>query len=68
MIRTVARIIVIIAIVLSAPGFLFVLGFGLRSIQEDFGWIPFFVFSGLCFIAALGFAALLDKRNPPPHL
>lgn len=54
-------------ILLSGPGALFVLGWGLKLIYREAGLAVLMVCSAVVVTAGLGLASLLDTRRPLPN-
>jgi hypothetical protein len=59
------RNLLILLIILSGPAALGVVGWGLMLIYHTAGLVVFVGCCAVIFIAALGFASLLDKRQQP---
>jgi hypothetical protein len=59
------RLIAMIVVVLSAPVFLLTLGFGIKYLHQLYGLAGASIGSLGTIITFLGFASLLDSRQPP---
>ena len=59
------RNILAMLILVSGPGALFVVGWGLTLIREEAGLAAFVVSCAVIAVAGLGIASLLDKNQRP---